>query len=337
MQALRHALRRREAAEMLARIRADSAHPALAGLDAARLIRETPRGSVLVAGRRGAPFSVVLKLYAGAGADLRADRLYAHHRLAFARLDGVAADLRVPEPLVRFETLPGYAMRLVAGRAASAILRRTPFGRARLRADFATRAARWLAAYHRACGGGESRVSARYLARSLRARVEARRAGGTPPIPGADGLCRLLDRLEEAVRGLPGFDFPKAVPHGDFNLHNLIIDGETTWAVDFSGGDPENLRPVSVDLACCLFYLEFRDGWRGSGGAGQPGGFDRDAVALFARHYPGFPWESAGAAWLMLHHQLQQWTSLASVGMAGRAERMEAMCRRGAETLAARL
>ena len=316
---------------LLARLKAEAAHPALAELDELATIRRTDRGATLRGRKRGRDWSVVVKLYSDEDGLERAQRLYELHRYAYERLRSEPG-LGVPEPIARFAGLPGYAMRLVPGRAASSVVKWTLLGRTRTREELLARAARWLSAYHR--GAERSRVSPRYLLRELGERAEARGTGALGPA--AAGFEAALEVLREGADRLGGFEFPKAVTHGDFNLHNIIVDGENTWSIDFAGA-AGSVRPVSFDVACCLFYLEFRDGWSGEDRAGMPGGFDRRALEIFARHYPDLPWDSAEAAWLFLHHQLRQWTSFERLNMERHSARMAEVCRAAAAALEERM
>jgi Phosphotransferase enzyme family len=325
---------RRETAALLAALKAESAHPEIAALNELATIRTNARGWLLFGRRPGRSWSVVVKLYAGERAPEQAGRLFAHHRYAFERM-GDGGPFGVPEPLALFGAPPGYAMRHVTGRAASSVARRTLIHRDRTRAELLARAAGWLERYHRSGEWQQSRASAAYLVNALEKSVDPP-DGKYASIPRETEFRAMLDRLRAGAERLATFPFPKAALHGDFNLHNLVVDGERTWGIDFASG-PHNVRPVSFDVANCLFFLTFRDGWPGEDRAGVPGGFDRRAVEIFARHYPGLPWDSASTAWLLLHHQLQFWARLANLNMERKAGLIVAMCRHGAETLAARL
>jgi hypothetical protein len=332
--ALRRVDGRRGTAALLDALKADSAHPEIAALDELATVRCNARGWLLFGRRRREPWSVVVKLYAGERGPQQAERLFAHHRYAYERM-GDAGAFAVPEPLVPFTDPPGYAMRRVAGRAASSLAKWTLIHRDRARAGLLARAAGWLDRYHRSCEWHQARASAVYLLGTLEKSVDPD-GGKYAPIPRAPEFRAMLDRLRAGAERLGTFPFPKAALHGDFNLHNIVVDGERTWGIDFAGG-PRNLRPVSFDIANCLFFLEFRDAWPGGDREGVPGGFDRAAVEILARHYPGLPWGSAGAAWLLLHHQMQFWARLGHLNMERKAGLMADMCRHGAETLAARL
>jgi hypothetical protein len=314
--------------QVLAELRAGRDQPAIARLDRLATIRRTSRGATLRGRRRGEDWSVVIKLFSDAEGFERARRLYDHHLFAYGRCPP-QSNLRVPEPLGLLAGLPGYAMRHVPGKSAWSIVRWNLLGRGRAREELLARAARWLRAYH-----GDprwSRVSPGYLLSELEGKAAGCGLGREAP-----SFEVGLEALGDGARRLGPFRFPKAVVHGDFNFHNLVVDGEVTWAIDFAGAAGA-IRPVTFDIACCLFFLEFRDGWTAADRAGTAGGFDRRAIEVFARHYPDLPWESAEAAWLMLHHQLRQWTSFEQLHMQRHAGRMAAACREAAATLAARL
>ena len=244
-------------ATVLARVTAQPVHPLLAGLDQISTIRRNDRGTTLRRAPRGEEWSVVIKLYVDTAGFDRARRLHDLHRFAWQRCDGQTA-FRVPEPLGLVPDLPGYAMRHVRGRAAADTVKWTLFGRQRIREELLVRAAGWLRAFH--AGAETARVAPRFhlnrlVERLARPRRHRRR------------FRNRVRGLREGAGRLGRFEFPTAVVHGDFNLHNLIIDGDVTWSMDFGGAGAR--RPVTFDIACCLFYLEFRDGWTGGDRGGQ--------------------------------------------------------------------
>jgi len=312
-------------ATVLARLTAQPVHPLLAGLDQISTIRRNDRGITLRARRRGEEWSVVIKLYLDTAGLDRARRLHDLHRFAWQRCNGQTA-FRVPEPLGLVPGLPGYAMRHVRGRAAADTVKWTLFGRQRIREELLVRAAGWLRAFH--AGAETARVAPKLHLNRLIERQAVR--GGIDA-----AFATAFERLREGAGRLGRFEFPMAVGHGDFNLHNLIIDGDVTWSMDFGGAGAR--RPVTFDIACCLFYLEFRDGWTGGDRAGSPGGFNRRAVEIFAQSYPDLEWDSAETAWLLLHHQLSMLGRPTFQRRWGHMRRMAANCQQAAETLAERL
>ena len=312
---------------LLARLRAAPPHPDLAGLDTLEMMRDTPSGITLRARSSGGRWSVALKLYGRDGAG-RATRCLDQHRRAHALLQGNPA-FAVPEPLAALDDPPGYAMRYVGGRSGEVILRRTFFHRQRTSERLLDRAARWLRAYHLASGLHPAPLAPGPFLANLQRRLDPTEP---PGIVNRDAFAAHLDLLRETLPLVRRQPFPVAAGHGDFNLQNLIFDDPVTWSIDFSHAAAHPV-PVTADVACCLFFLEFRDRWRVGTRAGSPGGHDARAIAIFAEAYPELPWNSLETAWLLQQQTLRYWAGPHAHRTPDRAERLLAAAEAGAATL----
>lgn len=318
---------------LLAILRLAPPHPDLADLESLEILRDTPRGTTLRGRRRGETWSVVIKLFTGPQAATQAEALHEKHRYVFACCR-TQQTCSVPEPLGMLNDPPGYAMRYVGGRSGVSMLRTAIFRRQRTAEELVGRAGSWLRAFH--LGSGLSLAPLR--AGSLIALVEKRLDGGgsATAFPHRDAFAEHVALLRETLPMVRGQPVPVAAHHGDFNLHNMIFDGQNTWSFDFSGA-AGRMRPAFADVACFQFFLEFRDRWRVTDRRDSPGGFDARAIEVFARAYPELPWHSTQAAWLLLQYQLRYWSSMQTPRKLARADRMLEACAHGAETLRSRV
>ena len=194
--------------------------------------------------------------------------------------------------------------------------------------ELVDRAARWLRAFHLSSGLHTAPLAPRRFIAQLDRRLDRMPAG-----PSREAFVAHLNLLRETVPLVRRRPFPISAGHGDFNLQNVIVEGAVTWSIDFAA-EVGKMTPISVDVACCLFFLEFRDRWRIGSRVGSPGGFDAAAISLFTRAYPEFPWQSLEAAWLLLQHQLRYWSTVNVLGE--HAQRMLEATQAGADLLRVR-
>lgn len=66
---------------------------------------------------------------------------------------------------------------------------------------------------------------------------------------------RILQKLHKLSRQLEDPDWRVAIPHGDFHLNNLILDGDTLTGIDTGGS---NHAPIYKDMARALTHMARR-------------------------------------------------------------------------------
>lgn len=67
--------------------------------------------------------------------------------------------------------------------------------------------------------------------------------------------ARLLQKMHKLSRQLGDPDWRVAIPHGDFHLNNLILDGDTLTGIDTGGS---NHAPIYKDMARALTHMARR-------------------------------------------------------------------------------
>ena len=265
-------------------------------------MRDTPSGITLRARSSGGRWSVALKLYGRDGAG-RATRCLDQHRRRPRPSAG--------QPRLRRPRAARCARRPAGLRHA---LRRRPlrrgdpapdlFHRQRTSERLLDRAARWLRAYHLASGLHPAPLAPGPFLANLQRRLDPDRTSRhrrprrlrRPPRPPA------RDASPRPPPALPGRGRPRRLQPAEPDLRRPghLVDRLQPRRV-------AHPVPVTADVACCLFFLEFRDRWRVGTRAGSPGGHDARAIAIFAEAYPELPWNSLEAAWLLQQQTLRYW------------------------------
>lgn len=132
------------------------------------------------------------------------------------------------------------------------------------------RAADWLHAYM------APTITSRGINRRPWRRWAAAAAEKQPHPELADIETRILQKMHKLSRQMGDPDWRVAIPHGDFHLNNLILDGDTLTGIDTGGS---NHAPIYKDMARALTHTA-RRGMLPSGG--RRFGVDASALDAFA-------------------------------------------------------
>ncbi len=163
---------------------------------------------------------------------------------------------------------------------------------------------RWLAAYHRGTFEQARNFQPKFMARHM-LHLADQMQKGERRIKGQKSFIALAQQSQELVAEYKGRPSKISAKHGDFNSHNILIDGSRTAAFDFL---PVSHAPVGYDIARILlsYALTTADLARIPKGHVLP----PDALEAFFAGYDFVPADDPSVGFLLRIQILSDWNRM---------------------------
>ncbi|MBO9476168.1 aminoglycoside phosphotransferase family protein [Shimia sp. R11_0] len=171
-------------------------------------------------------------------------------------------------------------------------------------ADILMQTGRWLSAYHRGTFEQARGFQPKFMARHMLHLADQMQTGARR-IKGQKRFVALAHQVQDMVADYEGRPSKIAAKHGDFNSHNILIEGNRTAGFDFL---PISHAPVGYDIARILlsYALTAVDLDRIPKGHVLP----PEALAAFFEGYDFVPADDPSVGFLLRIQILSDWNRM---------------------------